>query len=390
MVARRMSSTGLIPVNSGPLIIRTLQNESVRDTNTYVLGEYDYPISSNYVLITSSYGILAPTNHPNISTITVSTLIDDTGSAGTSGQVLTAGTGSQVVWANPGGISSINYWTAVGSSIHNNNTGNVGIGLTSPQAALDVNGTTNITSMLTVHATSTSDTIGNGMAEFHRIASSGTETVDYQVTSNPLGFGDFTWTDARYVYYHPGSIVQPVWGIVTSTSTTIPMEYSTIGSICFFKNAQVCGNFNVNSTIFASTVNTAGPIYGNNTAGYVSTSFPFSAPGDHPVGISTAITIPYGYTSYLFNFMCSGVPSTGGAGTFAEFEVATDSGFTSPLVNRYIIFGPGTGAYLLSPSIIVQNGGGILPSSLYVRATLSESAAYWVYDVCFLDVYPLS
>ena len=64
-----MSGSGHIPVNSGPLCIRTYNDLS--DKNTYLLGQYDYPISSNYILITSNNGQLVPTSNPNISSLTV-------------------------------------------------------------------------------------------------------------------------------------------------------------------------------------------------------------------------------------------------------------------------------------------------------------------------------
>jgi len=71
-----MSSSGIQSINSGPLIIRTY-NQSVTTlstTNTYLLGQYDTPIPSNYLLITTLNGQLAPTNRPTISSFNISTL----------------------------------------------------------------------------------------------------------------------------------------------------------------------------------------------------------------------------------------------------------------------------------------------------------------------------
>jgi len=67
-----MSSTGIKPLSSGPLIIRTYLNSSIN--NTFILGEYDVPISNGRVLITSSGGLLAPSNNITISSINVSSL----------------------------------------------------------------------------------------------------------------------------------------------------------------------------------------------------------------------------------------------------------------------------------------------------------------------------
>lgn len=67
-----MSSTGIKALSSGPLIIRTYLNSSIN--NTFILGEYDVPISNGRVLITSSGGLLAPSNNITISSINVSSL----------------------------------------------------------------------------------------------------------------------------------------------------------------------------------------------------------------------------------------------------------------------------------------------------------------------------
>ena len=57
--------------------------------------------------------------------------------APTTGQFL-RWTGSQ--WAPGTGVSTTGFWNASGSNISNSNTGNVGIGITSPSNKLDVNG----------------------------------------------------------------------------------------------------------------------------------------------------------------------------------------------------------------------------------------------------------
>ena len=58
-------NTGVHAVNSGPIIIRTYNDLS--SNNTYILGKYDIPISSNYVLTTSTNGQLVPSNSINLS-----------------------------------------------------------------------------------------------------------------------------------------------------------------------------------------------------------------------------------------------------------------------------------------------------------------------------------
>jgi hypothetical protein len=70
-----MSSSGITPINSGPLTFRTYLDSSA--DNTYLLGQYDYPVSSNRLLITSTGGLLAPSDNVTVSSITVSTLNAD-------------------------------------------------------------------------------------------------------------------------------------------------------------------------------------------------------------------------------------------------------------------------------------------------------------------------
>jgi hypothetical protein len=53
-------STGIDPIDSAPLIIRTYNDDSA--DNTFLLTRYDYPVSSNYVLRTSANGALAPSD----------------------------------------------------------------------------------------------------------------------------------------------------------------------------------------------------------------------------------------------------------------------------------------------------------------------------------------
>lgn len=67
-----MSNTSLA-VNSGPLFIRTVGNGS--SNNTYLLGQYDKPIGTNYVLMTSNNGLLTPTRDPFLNTLLVASTL---------------------------------------------------------------------------------------------------------------------------------------------------------------------------------------------------------------------------------------------------------------------------------------------------------------------------
>jgi hypothetical protein len=69
---RNNQISGITSVSSGPLILRTYNNQS--GNNTYLVTNYEYPVSSNYVLITSSGGQLAPSNNFYVSSISASTM----------------------------------------------------------------------------------------------------------------------------------------------------------------------------------------------------------------------------------------------------------------------------------------------------------------------------
>ena len=64
--------SGVTAVTSGPLIIRTYNDQS--GNNTYLLTTYEYPVSSNYVMITSSGGQVVPTDNIYVSSICASTI----------------------------------------------------------------------------------------------------------------------------------------------------------------------------------------------------------------------------------------------------------------------------------------------------------------------------
>ena len=78
-------NSGVIAVNSGPLVIRTYnqQGTSVQGNTTYVVGNYEYPVSSNYVLITSTGGLLKPSDAIYVSSVSMSTVSSVTGTIST-------------------------------------------------------------------------------------------------------------------------------------------------------------------------------------------------------------------------------------------------------------------------------------------------------------------
>ena len=120
--------------------------------NTTAHNVDDTFVKENYVFTTSSYGKGKWTNSLVLndlqvstlearaietSSIQISSLIDSDGTTGDPGDVLHTN-GSTIYWAPVG--AGTGFWTANGNDIYNNNSGNVGIGISTPQFKLDVNG----------------------------------------------------------------------------------------------------------------------------------------------------------------------------------------------------------------------------------------------------------
>jgi len=110
-----MSSSGITPVNSGPLIIRTYNDGS--SNKTYLLGDYDLPLSSNYVLITSSNGQLVPSDNIYVSSVSGSTIRTSTLFTA----LINASTANiSTVYASTATMTALNFSTISGSSIYAN------------------------------------------------------------------------------------------------------------------------------------------------------------------------------------------------------------------------------------------------------------------------------
>lgn len=71
-----MSSSGIVPINGGSVILRTYLDESA--DNSYLLGRYDFPLPSNTILVTSTNGLLISTTTINVSSVGTSSLFANT------------------------------------------------------------------------------------------------------------------------------------------------------------------------------------------------------------------------------------------------------------------------------------------------------------------------
>jgi microcystin-dependent protein len=160
-----MSSSGIDAINSGPLILRTYNNSS--PNKSIILGTYDNPISSNYVLITSSGGLLAPSDNIYISTISSNVMnissVNINYAYVTNANINSLGVSTlqaSTVNSNFGTVSSIqvstingvaytpsmaSIWAESAGNIYNTNVGNVGIFNPTPTTKFDIIADTKIT-----------------------------------------------------------------------------------------------------------------------------------------------------------------------------------------------------------------------------------------------------
>ena len=121
-----MSSSGIQSISSGPLIIRTY-NDSTSSDVTYLLKDYDYPVSSNYVLITSTNGQLVPSDNIYISSITISSINGLPYTPGSGGSVssISSGTNISITGTSSNPIINVDINSTLlmnGFPIYDNNT----------------------------------------------------------------------------------------------------------------------------------------------------------------------------------------------------------------------------------------------------------------------------
>jgi hypothetical protein len=185
-----------------------------------------------------------------------------------------------------------------------NPSGYVGINTNNPQYNLDIKNT------LRVEAGS-NDTLGSGgyINQFIRSSSSGTTTVDYQVTSDGSQFTG-TWQDARYVYNNNNTPnLRQVWGIVTSSNIT-PVG-PNMGDIHFYNNVYIDKEVGIGTTnpqAFLHIAETSASSYQE-----------FTTPGTY------SVTIPSNAIELEFEMV--------GAGGQGYVELAGSGGYIKGTIN---------------------------------------------------------
>jgi len=173
-------SSGIVSVNSGPLIIRTY-NDSSR-YNTYLLGSYEEPVAQNRVLVTGLNGELTPSDSIYVSSATFTDVYtnsitiastyavqDFQINALTPGRVVVSD-GSNYLSSSSTSTTELNYLVgattflqpqidaraylsggnAFNGSGFNTFTSSVGIGTTMPKARLHIVSSTSVTNGLLV------------------------------------------------------------------------------------------------------------------------------------------------------------------------------------------------------------------------------------------------
>ena len=100
-------------------------------------------------------------------------LLDSNNSSGVAGQVLST-TSTGIDWADANTLPRSGLWLANGNDIYNSNSGNVGIGTTSPDRKLDVTG-----------GDITVNTSGTGFMNFKYVAD-GSETARGSITTDGI------------------------------------------------------------------------------------------------------------------------------------------------------------------------------------------------------------
>jgi hypothetical protein len=126
-----MSSSGITPINSGPLVLRTYLDSSAN--NTYAVGVYDDPVPENRVLITSTGGLVVPSDSISVSSITVSSL--------NASSIIT-----NFISSVSGNISSLEVSSLFANNISTSNISSV----TGTISSLVVTGTTNLIGQTTI------------------------------------------------------------------------------------------------------------------------------------------------------------------------------------------------------------------------------------------------
>lgn len=252
-----MSGSGITPINSGPLIIRTYLDGSAN--NTYLLGPYDYPISSNRILFTSTNGILTESDNISLFFINASTFMGNTiiGPISTVSTIYTSSLFTSTIISNTSLFSSVKGSTIQVSTIAINSSIIISSLITSsitfssiignPSSILNIS-TVNVNSLNATNANLERAYITTMNGQFSIINKLSTNIVSCNtISSNILYISSFTRST-----FNCGSTY-----LSTANLSSIYIIGSTLSS----------NILTVNSTIFGSTLILAEVLYAKQTYG---------------------------------------------------------------------------------------------------------------------------
>lgn len=247
---------GLPTINCGSLTMRTYNNGSANNTN--LLGPNETPIASNFILITSANGILAPTDTPVLSTITLSSILSKSAAISSmlvSTSVVSTARISSLI-CSTSNLSTVNFSTMTGALISSNTVRVANLLYTSGfNADTILTSTLNATSIVST-ATLTATTTINGVTLKissislpNRSGSSGTITGGFESVIG-MTYGNFSNVSTATISTTSGTFTQ-LSGAPNSVLTLSSITVSSINGVTPVTNAPF---FTFQSTILTSSL----------------------------------------------------------------------------------------------------------------------------------------
>ena len=241
-----MNGSGITPFNSGPLLLRTYQDGS--SNNTYVVRNYDLPVSTNYPMVTAADGLLTPSDSIYLSSCAVSSLFGNTTTISTTYESYRSTTTSIISTAT---LNSTTYGGITGSSIYTNravaatytnvpstSTTNLAYSNMSGGPGSNVNVDNLIGNFTLTAGTFAATTFGN--ITFVNMSGVGNEVSNVYSTN-------YLYTNGVYTGVCVNPLIASVVDNLSTLSTTFLSTINTVGSTLIADTIYV-------STTFASTI----------------------------------------------------------------------------------------------------------------------------------------
>jgi len=247
---------GLPTINCGSLTMRTYNNGAANNTN--ILGPNETPISSNFILITSTNGILAPTNAPYLSTMTLSSILSK--SAAVSSMLVSTAVVStariSTLVCSTSNLSTVTFSTMTGTLISSNTVRVANLLYTSEfNANTILTSTLNATSLISTATITATNTINGVTLKIssislpNRLGSNGTITGGFESVLS-MTYGNFSNVSTATISTTSGNFTQ-LRGGANSILTLSSITVSSINGVTPVTNAPF---FTFQSTIHTSSL----------------------------------------------------------------------------------------------------------------------------------------